>query len=279
MIKIGDFNKLKVARKSSFGYFLDAGTGSTSEDILLPNKNTPDIEPNVGDEVEVFIYPDSRDRLTATMKAPLAKVGDFAYLKVVANTQIGTFVDIGLEKDVLVPMKEKLYTLESNKNYLFYIYLDKTGRIAATTNVDKYLEESSEYKIGDSVKGTVYGFQTNNSAMIAVENKYKGVILHNEYFTELHHGDVLDLNVKKIYEDGKLGLTPRNVGKVERENLQETILEYLKSHDGFMPFNDKSSPEEIHNAFHASKNYFKQSLGGLMKRGLITQDEKGTRLK
>lgn len=279
MIKTGDFNRLKVARKTSFGYFLDAGTGDSSEDILLPNKNTPDKEPNIGDEIEVFVYPDSKDRLTATMKAPYAKVGDFAFLKVVAITSIGTFIDIGLEKDVLVPMKEKLYPLENNKYYLFYIYLDKTGRIAATTNVDKYLEDTSDYKLGDSVKGTVYGFQTNKSAMIAVDNKYKGVILHNEYFTELHHGDVLDLNVKKIYEDGKLGLTPRNVAKVERENLQETILDYLKSHDGFMPYNDKSSPEEIHEIFHASKNYFKQSLGGLMKRGLIIQDQHGTKLK
>lgn len=278
MIKTGEFNKLKVARKTNFGYFLDAETGSSSEDILLPNKNTTDEELNVGDEVEVFIYPDSKDRLTATLKAPYAKVGDFAYLKVVATTHIGTFVDIGLEKDVLVPMKEKLYPLENNKYYLFYIYLDKTGRIAATTNVDKFLETAEDYKIGDSVKGTVYGFQTNNSAMIAVDNKYKGVILHNEYFTELHHGDVLNLNVKKIYEDGKLGLTPRSIAKVERENLQEIILEYLKNHDGFMPYNDKSSPDEIHGVFHTSKNYFKQSLGGLMKRGLITQDERGTRL-
>jgi uncharacterized protein len=279
LIKTGDFNKLKVARKTNFGYFLDAGTGSTSDDILLPNKNTPDEELNIGDEIGVFIYPDSNDRLTATMKAPYAKVGDFALLKVVANTHIGTFIDIGLEKDVLVPMKEKLYPLENTKYYLFYIYLDKTGRIAATTNVDKYLEDTSDYKIGDSVKGTVYGFQTNKSAMIAVDNKYKGVILHNEYFTELHLGDVLDLNVKKIYEDGKLGLTPRNIAKVERETLQETILEYLKNHGGSMPYNDKSSAEEVHDVFHASKNYFKQSLGGLMKKGLITQDEHGTKLK
>jgi uncharacterized protein len=279
LIKTGDFNKLRIARKTNFGYFLDANTGSSSEDILLPNKNTPDIELNIGDEVTVFIYPDSKDRLTATMKAPYAKVGDIARLKVVATTNIGTFVDVGLEKDVLVPMKEKLYPLETNNYYLFYVYLDKTGRIAATTNVDKYLEIAEDYKIGDSIKGTVYGFQTNNSAMIAVENKYIGVILHNEYFTELHQGDELDLNVKKIYEDGKLGLTPRSVAKVERETLQETILEYLKTHDNFMPFNDKSSPEDIHEAFHASKNYFKQSLGGLMRKGLITQDEKGTRLK
>jgi uncharacterized protein len=279
LVNTGDFNKLRVARKTSFGYFLDANTGNSADDILLPNKNTPDEELNVGDEIEVFIYSDSRDRSTATMKAPYAKVGDLAYLKAVATTHIGTFIDIGLEKDILVPLKEKLYPLENNKYYLFYVYLDKTGRIAATTNIDKYLEDTSEYKIGDSVKGTVYGFQTNNSVMIAVDNKYRGVILHNEYFTELHHGDVLDLNVKKIYEDGKLGLTPRNIGKVERESLQETILEYLKTHEGFMPYNDKSSPEDIHRVFQASKNYFKQSLGGLMKKGLITQDEKGTKLK
>jgi uncharacterized protein len=279
LINVGDYNKLKIARKAGFGYFLDAGTGRTDDDILLPNKNVPDDEPNIGDEVEVFIYTDSNDRMTATMKKPLAAAGELAYLKVVAITKIGTFIDIGLEKDILVPMKEKLYTLEKDKSYLFYVYLDKTGRIAATTNVDKYLETAEDYKVGDSVTGTVYGFQTNKSAMIAVDNLYKGVILFNEYFSELHHGDVLELNIKKIYEDGKLGLTPRQIAKVERENLQDTILEYLKSHGGFMPYNDKSSPDDIHRAFNTSKNYFKQSLGGLLKRGLIEQDEKGTKLK
>lgn len=279
LINIGNFNKLKIVRRPDFGYFLDADTGKTSDDILLPNGNALNMELNIGDEVNAFIYTDSKDRVIATLKKPLAEVGEIAYLKVVANTKIGSFIDIGLEKDILVPLKEKLYGLQTDKNYLFYIYLDKTKRIAATTDIDRYLQTESPYKVGDTVKGTVYGFQTNQSVMVAVDNLYQGVILRHEYFTEINAGDILDLNVIKVYEDGKLGLTPRKRAKEERTELQDTILEYLKSHDGFMTFNDKSSPDDISKAFGVSKNNFKNALGGLMKRGLITQDEKGTTLK
>lgn len=279
MIKIGDFNKLKVIRRPDFGYYLDADTGNTNDDVLLPNKSALGTELNIGDEVEAFIYRDSKDRIIATLKEPFATVGELAYLKVVSTTPIGSFVDFGLERDILVPFKEKLYGLQNDKCYLFYIYLDKTGRIAATTDIDRYLEDTDKYVLGDNVKGTVYGFQTNESAMVAVDNMYKGVILKNEYFSDIHHGDVLDLTVLKIYEDGKLGLTPRKAGKIQRTELQDTILEYLKANNNFMPFNDKSSPEEIHEVFHVSKNNFKNSLGGLMKRNLVVQDENGTRLK
>jgi uncharacterized protein len=279
LINIGSYNKLEILRQTEFGYFLGAGTEKISDDILLPNNSTLGADINIGDEIEVFVYRDTKDRPVATLIRPLAKVGDMAYLKVVSSTGIGSFIDFGLEKDILVPQKEKLYGLEDNKYYLFYIYLDKTGRIAATTNIDRYLDENDIYKLGDTVKGTVYDFQTNNSAMVAVDNKYRGVILHNEYFTKLHHGDVLDLTVNKIYEDGKLGLTPRKSAKTEVSSLQESILEYLKENNGFMTFNDKSSPEEIYKVFHISKNYFKQALGGLMKKGLIIQDATGTKLK
>jgi uncharacterized protein len=279
LIRIGDYNKLDVIRQKDFGYFLGSEDSDVPADILLPNKSTANIRLNVGDTVEAFVYRDSSDRIVATLKKPLAKVGDFAYLKVVSNTKIGSFVDFGLERDILVPLKEKLYGLLEGSYYLFYIYLDKTSRIAATTNVDRYLETTDKYQIGDHVKGTVYGFQTNESAMVAVEDLYKGVILKNQYFTKLYHGDRLELTVNKIYEDGKLGLTPRKAPKEEREGLQETILEYLNTHKGFMPYNDKSSPEEIQSAFKSSKNYFKNALGGLMRKGLIEQDEKGTHLK
>ncbi|MBB6631048.1 CvfB family protein [Clostridium algidicarnis] len=279
MIKIGEFNQLKVSRNTNFGFYLDAGTGDTSEDILLPNKSALGLKLVSGDEVDAFIYRDSDDRIIATLKKPLAKVGDLAYLKVVSTTTIGSFVDFGLEKDIFVPLKEKLYPLQNGSYYLFYIYLDKTGRIAATTNVERYLSTESTYKVGDNVKATVYGFQTNNSAMVAVDNLYNGVILRNEYFTELNHGQILDLTVIKIYEDQKLGLTPRKIAKLEVDELQQTILEYLKNHDGFMIFNDKTPSEKIYKEFNVSKNHFKNALGGLMKKSLITQDINGTTLK
>ncbi len=279
LIKIGDFNRLKVLRKLDFGYYLGSINHNTSNDILLPNKSTLGSELNVGEEVDAFIYRDSNDRLISTLRKPIAKVGELAYLKVVSTTSIGSFVDFGLEKDILVPFKEKLYALQDEKYYLFYIYIGKTGRIAATTYIDKYLQTTDQYKIGDTVKGVVYGIQPSESIVVAVDNRYRGIILHNEYFTKIKHGEVLELTVIKVYEDGKLGLTTRKSARVEVSDLQESILDYLKAHGGSMPFHDKTSPEKIYQIFHVSKNHFKQSLGGLMKKNLILQDEKGTRLK
>ncbi|WP_270942714.1 S1 RNA-binding domain-containing protein [Romboutsia lituseburensis] len=280
MIKIGDYNKLEVKRKTDFGYFLDGKTNNTNDDILLHNRLLNKNTINVGDTVDAFIYIDSEGRKAATLVPTKAKVNEIAYLKVVAHTKIGSFIDIGLQKDILVPFKSKTYDLEKGCRYPFFIYLDKTGRLAATTDIDSYLTTDHEYNVSDKVSGVVYGFQTNNSAMICVDNKYAGVILHNEYFSELKIGDNLeDLTVIKIYEDGKLGLSPRSGRKEELDSLETKIINYLEGADGSMRFNDKSTPEEISTVFNTSKKNFKRTLGVLMKKGLISQDENGTHLK
>ena len=279
MIKIGDYNALEVKRKTNFGYFLDGKTNNSKDDILLHNRLVGKNKVEVGDKVNAFIYKDSEDRPSATLIYPKATVGQIAYLKVVAHTKIGSFIDIGLPKDILVPFKAKTYELEKGHRYPFYIYLDKTGRIAATTDIDQYLTTDHEYNIGDSVTGIVYGFQTNNSAMVCVDNKYAGLILHNEYFEDLKIGDELNLKVIKIYEDDKLGLTPRQDRKEELDILESKILSYLEGADGSMRFNDKSTPDEIAKVFNSSKKNFKRALGVLMKKNLISQDENGTYLK
>ncbi|GAA0121756.1 MULTISPECIES: S1 RNA-binding domain-containing protein [Clostridium] len=278
MVKIGEINKLKVVRIAEFGYYLDGKTSNTSDDILLPIKSALGEKLDVGDEVEVFIYRDSQDRMIATKKTPLAKVGEIAYLEVVDNSKIGAFISIGLERDVLVPFKEIKYKLEIGKKYLFYLYLDKTNRLAATTNIDKYLHDTNSYNIGEEVEGTIYGFQTNGTAMIALENIYRGVILKNEYYKDLKPGEIIKVRVKRYYEEGQVGVTSRKSRLVEKEDLETTILNYLKQNNGSMKLNDKSSPEEIKSTFNTSKNAFKRALGGLMKRSLIIQDENGTKL-
>ncbi|WP_297130454.1 CvfB family protein [Terrisporobacter sp.] len=280
MIKLGEYNKLKVKRKAEFGYFLDAGTNNSSDDVLLHNRLVGKNKIEVGDEIEVFIYKDSEGRLAATMNYPKAKVGDIAYLKVVAHTKIGSFIDVGLPKDILVPFKAQKYEMTKGNRYLFHIYIDKSGRLAATTDIFPYLSVEHSYNIGDVVDGIVYGFQTNKSATVCVDNKYDAVILNNEYFTELNIGDKLEnLKVIKIYEDGRLGLTPRGERKEELDSLEKSIMSYIEGNDGFMRFNDKSSPEEIATVFSSSKKNFKRALGVLMKKGLITQNEEGTFLK
>ena len=279
MANIGELNSLRITRKADFGFYLDADTRDTNDDILLPNNSTEGKKLDIGDTVEAYVYRDTKDRIIATLKRPLALVGDLAYLKVVDKTTIGAFVDIGLERDVLIPFKEQIDELDVGESYLVYLYLDKTDRIAGTTQIERYLEFTDKYEIGDEVTGVVYGFQTNESAMIAVESMFKGVILKNEYFTDIKIGDTLSLRVKKYYEDSRIGLTPRQGRLYERDSIEEKIMEYLTSNDGFMTLNDKSSPEDIKKLFGSSKNYFKIALGGLMKKNLITQDSTGTKLK
>lgn len=276
MVKIGDFNKLTIARKVEFGFFLD---GKGGDDVFMHRKFTNYEVLIPGDEVNVFVYKDSKDKLAATLNPPLAKVGEIGYFEVVDATKIGYFINIGLEKDILVPFSAKHYDISVGNKYLFYIYLDKSDRIAATTRIEEYLTTDSNYSVGDTVTGVVYGFQTNQSAMICVDNKYEGVILHNEYFTNLKVGDKLNLKVIKIYEDGKLGLTPRQGREEELNELEVKILNHLNNASrGFMPYNDKSDPADIAAMFNCSKKNFKRALGILMKKGLIEQDSEGTRL-
>lgn len=281
MIKFGDYNNLEVKREAAFGLFLDGGTGNTSDDILLPTGSILGQKPKIGETVRVFIYRDSKDRLVATMKEPLVTVDHLAVLKVNSITDFGAFLEIGLERDVLVPRGEMKYPLIAGKSYLVFVYEDKTGRLAASTEVGRYLDtpESGEFKAGDTVSGIIYGKQTNGTLEVALGGKYLGIILKNEYFTDLQPGDEVTGSVKKILEDGRISFTPRKKMVEEKLELSELILQYLEAHGGFMPYNDKSTPEEIRQQFHCSKNYFKIALGNLMKNGKITQDEKGTHLK
>ncbi|MBK1813694.1 DNA-binding protein [Clostridium sp. YIM B02505] len=274
MIKLGDFNNLEVVRESSVGYYLSG----TDDGILLPYGNTLDRKLAVGEEVHAFIYRDSKDRLIATLKTPLATIHTVAYLEVKSITELGAFIDFGLERDIFVPIREQKFKLEIGKKYLFYIYEDKTKRLAATTDIDRALDIWEDVTLGEETTGIVYGYQTNGSLMVAVNGLCRGVILNNEYFSDVRPGDEIKARVKKIYEDGKVGLTPRRQKLEERSVLQEKILQYLKDNGGAMKYNDKSSPDVIKEVFNSSKNYFKMALGGLMREGIISQDVNGTKL-
>ncbi len=281
MINFGDYNTMKVKREATFGLFLDRETTSTSDDILLPTGNIIGDRPKIGDEVRVFIYRDSKDRLIATMKEPKVTVDNLAVLKVNQTTTFGVFMEFGLERDILVPQKEMNYPMEVGEDYLVFVYEDKTGRLAASTQVGRYLEipQEGKFNIGDTVSGIIYGIQTNDTLEVAIDDLYSAIILKNEYFTELKPGQRVTGTVKKILDDGRVSFTPRKKMIDAKEDLSDTIQAYLTAHDGFMPYNDKSTPEEIKKQFKTSKNYFKIALGNLMKKGLVIQDSKGTRLK
>ena len=276
MLRIGEYNKMKVDREKDFGFYLRELDGRA--EVLLPKSLLEGNKVSVGDEVEVFIYRDSKDRALATFKKPLAKAFDVAYLEVVQQSEFGAFIDFGLDRDIFVPLKEQRYKLHTGKKYLFYIYVDKTDRLAATTEVENYIEIGEGYKVGDEVTAMVYSKTPAGTLNVAIDGKYKGLVLPNEYYFEVHPGQEMKLRVKRVYEDGVIGLTPRKTRLNERDALQEKIVKYMEKNGGFMTFNDKSSPEDIKATFGTSKNYFKMALGGLMKNGLIAQDAEGCRL-
>ena len=276
MIKIGEYNKLEVAKERDFGFFLKDEKGN---EILLPKALLNGVEVNLGDEVEVFTYMDSNNRPVATMKKPLIEVGKVAYLEVVHQNDFGAFCNMGLERDLFIPMKEQRFKLLVGKKYLFYAYIDKTGRLAATTDVDDYLDQGEGFNVDDEVEVISYGKGSSTTIKVAVDGKYRGIILGNEHIETIYPGQVLKARVKRIYEDGTIGLTTRKKRLDARLEIKELILDYLNENGGVMPYNDKSNPEEIREIFKTSKNYFKMALGGLMKEGLIEQTPEGTKLK
>lgn len=277
MINMGQFNKLKVKKKVDFGYYLEDKFG---DEVLLPNSNAKGSKVEVGESLEVFVYRDSKDRLISTLKRPLLTVGNIAYLEVVSQSEIGAFVNIGLERDLFIPLKEQAFKLKTGKKYLFYMYIDKTDRLAGTTKIHEYLDiaEECKYKVDDEVKVIVYDTAENGTLKIAVDREYIGLILPNEHLEYIYPGEEISARIKRVYEDGILGITTRKKRLDAREELSEVILKYLRENGGYMPYNDKSSSEEIKREFNTSKNYFKMTLGGLMKKKLITQDKEGTRL-
>ncbi|OLN29597.1 CvfB family protein [Desulfosporosinus metallidurans] len=274
MIEIGKFQTLTIANFTPFGAYLDAGTGVRHDNVLLPIKQLPE-GAKVGDELEVFIYRDSEERLIATTRKPLAQLGDLAYLKVNAKTKIGAFLDWGLERGLFLPFKEQKYPIQVGKEYLVKVYLDKSQRLSATTEIYEYLTAETPYKKNDKVVGTVYTVNPGIGAFVAVDNKYMGLIPVNEYFTDLREGDQVEARVIRVREDGKLDLSPRELSYAQMENDTVKILQGIKDHEGFLSLNDKSSPVEIQSRLHMSKAAFKRAVGKLLKENKVRQTEGG----
>ncbi len=278
MIEIGKIQTVTVARLVTFGAYLDAGTGRSSDNVLLPNNQLPPgIQP--GDDVEVFIYRDSEDRPIATCKKPRVQVGELAYLKVAENTNVGAFLDWGLEKDLFLPFKEQKFRVQAGRHYLFAVYLDKAGRPCATTDIEPHLRTDSPYKKNDIVNGTVYMPRKGVGIFVAVEEQYAGFIPEHECFFPLSAGDRLQLRIIQVREDGKLTLSPRQLAHKQMKDDAAMLLGVLEENGGEIPLNDQSPPEAIKRHLHLSKKAFKRAVGQLLKAGKIEQSEWGIRLK
>lgn len=278
MIELGKVQKLKVASISKVGAYLDAGTGDSDDNILLPNNQLP-AGLNVEDEVEVFIYRDSEDRLIATRRTPLVQADELARLEVKETTKIGAFLDMGLEKDILLPFKEQKYKVQPGKKYLVGVYVDKSGRLSATTFIARFLRTDSPYKKGQWIKGTAYSVNPEIGVLVAVDNKYRGLIPRSELNKDVQVGEEVECRIIRVREDGKLDLSLREVAHKQMDSDAELILNKIKRYDGFLPLNDKSSPEDIMDRLKISKAAFKRAVGRLLKEGKIEQTEKGIKLK
>ncbi len=276
MVEIGKINTLEVVRETENGLYLD---GQELGEILMPQKFVSEEVRNNG-WADVFVYSDSEDRLVATTETPLAKVGEFAYLKVVAVSRFGAFLDWGLPKDLLVPFREQRADMMEGRTYLVYVYVDlQTNRIAASAKLDKFLDNTPpEYQTGDEVD-LLIAEETDLGFKAIVNAEHWGMLYKNQVFQPLSSGQKIKGFVNKIRDDEKIDLLLEKPGYEKVDAISEKILLELKANNGFMAVSDKTSPEMIKALFGISKKNFKKAIGGLYKKKLIDFVSDGIRLK
>ncbi len=277
MIEIGKVQKLRIKRFTTVGAYLNTDD-PIEDDVLLPKSQIPE-NANEGDELEVMIYNDSKDRVIATTNRSKLEVGDMGHLMLVSQTKIGSFLDWGLEKDLFLPFAETVGSVEEGKSYLVGVYLDKSNRLCATMKVRDMLRTDSPYEVDDKVEGTIYSINRDIGAFVAVDDKYDGLIPNKEFIGAYEVGDSVQVRITNIKEDGKLDLSLKDKGYVQMDNDGEVILDKLKKNKGFLPLNDDSSPQEIRKQLQMSKSGFKRAVGRLLKGEIIEFHEDGIRIK
>ena len=270
-IKIGRYNRLGVQTRSDFGVYLNSG----DDRILLPNKYVPE-RLSIGDSLDVFVYTDSEDRPVATTLKPAGVVGDFVFLIAKDVVPFGTFMDWGLEKDLLIPRNEQQDRMESGKRYLVKICQDdRTHRVYGTTKISANCDKNTrDLKVGQQVDLIVHAI-TTIGIMAVVDNRYYGMMYINKTYQKVFVGDTYKGYIMRIREDGKIDLSMKKPGYSSIPKFAEVILYRLNKSGGFIPCHDKSSPEEIRKMFSMSKKEFKRAVGNLYKKRLIELKNNG----
>ena len=266
MLRLGEKQRLKIVKKVSFGVYLAEEEGQ--EKVLLPMKETPE-GCELGDELEVFLYKDSRDRLIATTREPALILGQIGLLRVKETGKIGAFLDWGLDKDLLLPFRQQTRRVRQGEECLAALYIDKSSRLCATMNVYPYLKTNSPYRIGDTVTGRVYETSENFGVFVAVDDMYSALIPKREAAGSFEIGEILKARVTDVKEDGKLDLSVREKAYIQMEEDARLVLQVIDEFAGVLPFGDKVSPEIIKREFGLSKNAFKRAVGRLLKQGKI----------
>ena len=275
MVNIGRYNNLRVIKAVDFGVYLD---GEIEGEILMPVRYVPK-NCQVGDYVDVFLYLDSEDRPIATTEKPFAQVGEFAMLRVKSVNKIGTFLDWGIMKDLLVPFREQKVTMTEGRSYLVYIHVDaESQRIVASAKLSKFLDKTlPEYAIGQEVD-LIIESETDLGYKAIVNNLNWGILYENEVFEQLAKGLKIKGYIKKIRTDNKIDLSLHPLGYEKVDPITKMILDQLKKDGGFIAVSDKSEAELVYKIFGVSKKAFKQAVGALYKQRKITIGIDGIRL-
>lgn len=274
-ILLGKYNQLEVVKFVDFGLYLNGGDDG---EILLPKRYIPE-GTKEGDLLNVFLYLDNEERLVATTQTPLIQVGEFGYLEVSWVNQYGAFLNWGLMKDLFVPFREQKMRMVQGKSYIVYCYQDEESfRLMASAKVDKFLsKDRPPYEAGEQVNILIWQ-KTELGFKAIVENKYAALLYDSEIFQPLHTGMQLKAFVKQVREDGKIDLILQKAGPRKVDDFAETLLKYIREHNGFTSFNDKSDAEEIYQTFGVSKKTFKKAVGELYKMRLIILQPDGISL-
>ncbi len=276
MVSVGTYNKLRILREVDFGVYLDGGEKG---DILLPSRYVPS-GCGIGDEVEVFIYFDSEDRIIATTEKPYAQVGEFAYLQVNSVNSVGVFLNWGLaSKELLVPFREQRSEMRPGRYYVVYLYVDEvSGRIVATAKINRYLHRTPVTYTFNQEVNILVAQETELGFRVIVENAHWGMIYHSEIFTPVRCGDRLKGYVTHIRADEKVDVALQPAGYRVIDTLSQTILDTLRRHGGFLALTDKSDAGEISSLFGCSKKSFKKAIGALYKQRQIEIFDDGLHL-
>lgn len=279
--RAGDVVDLVVVRLGEMGAFLDAGTGETSDDILLHKlQQTEPVQ--IGDQLKVYLYKDPKGRLTASQKLPKMREGQIGYVKVLSVTKDGGFVDIGAERGVFLPYSEMRGHVSPGQLVWIKLYRDKTGRPAVSMRVEEEMQKASkpavDIKVGDNITGTIYNILPEGF-FIFTNQRFLAFLHRSEVPSgRLDFGQEITARVTYIREDGRLNLSLRQ----QKENAMvadsDDILQFLQKRNGKMPYCDTTPMEIIKEKFGISKAAFKRALGRLMKDGLIEQEDGWTML-
>ena len=275
MLTLGQTYLLPILKVTAQGTYVDA---ENLGEILLPTKHCPS-DTAVGDYLSVFLYQDSASRPIATTQTPRVQVGQFANLTVLANTDYGSFMDWGLDKDLLAPFGEQQKPMVQGRSYLVYVYLNSAdGRITASSKIEKFLDERAphDYSAGQQVD-LIIANSTDLGFKAIINHSHWGLLYKNEVNERLSFGQSKRGVIKFTRPDGKIDLALKQEQETRDEHAM-VIVDYLHRQGGFAAVHDKTDPAAIRQLLGMSKKSFKKAIGGLYKQRVIKISDEGISL-